>query len=242
VQRTNPASNVTNSGEQQLVIRRQHGGSTHYLLMNGESGDAYGRGEGHEQPDQLQLLYNVDDTSFLLDSGYDDAAGIDNSSWNYYYDHSVMQGIGVNGGLPSPRLAVSKKRLTISVYDVDHLYHTQYGNVDVLHGAQYLPQAITAYDASQYPAFTRRKVLFIDGFEPYLIDVNKATHNVSQGNLGGMDRQFKASYHVNSNTIDLNNFTSQGGRFVRWSNVGGSGEKSIRVPRWHRVFDASRYR
>ena len=77
-------------GRQEVVIKRKIGERTHYILLNGESGDAIERGEGHEQGDQLQLLYYVDDTSYLVDSGYDTAARLPNSTWNHYDDHNVM--------------------------------------------------------------------------------------------------------------------------------------------------------
>lgn len=49
------------TGEQQIVLRPSAcapggTGNCHYVLLNGESGRAYGGGEGHEQADQLQLL------------------------------------------------------------------------------------------------------------------------------------------------------------------------------------------
>lgn len=68
---TAPPSSVDEGSDQQVVARHSSGGQDHYVLLNGESGAAYVRGEGHEQPDQLQLLYYVNGTSFLMDSGYD---------------------------------------------------------------------------------------------------------------------------------------------------------------------------
>ncbi len=49
------------SGDQQIVLRPDNcstggSGDCHFVLLNGESGRAYGGGEGHEQADQLQLL------------------------------------------------------------------------------------------------------------------------------------------------------------------------------------------
>lgn len=84
---------VTGVDNQQLLIRRPDGqGQIHYLVLNGETGDAQERGEGHEQGDQLQLLYHIDGTSYVLDSGYDNADFPLNSTWNKYNDHNVMQG------------------------------------------------------------------------------------------------------------------------------------------------------
>ena len=64
---------VSDYARQEVVIRRKIGERNHYILLNGESGDAIVRGEGHEQGDQMQLLYYVDDTSYLVDSGYDNS-------------------------------------------------------------------------------------------------------------------------------------------------------------------------
>ena len=75
---------------QQVLVRKTVSDHSHYLLLNGEQGDAITRGEGHEQPDQLQLLYYVDGNSYLMDSGYDAPSTRHNSTWNGYNNHNVM--------------------------------------------------------------------------------------------------------------------------------------------------------
>ena len=105
---------VSDYARQEVVIRRKIAGREHYILLNGESGDAIERGEGHEQGDQMQLLYYVDDISYLVDSGYDKPdTGFpdvwDRSTWNNYTDHNVMTlepdatfWLNNNGGVRSP--------------------------------------------------------------------------------------------------------------------------------------------
>ena len=233
------ASETGVDGEQQIILRRNAGGNAcdqpdgsgdcHYIAMNGESGDAYGRGEGHEQADQLQLLYYVDGTSFLMDSGYDNASGTSNSTWNHYYDHNVLHGIGGSGGLPNPVLSIPKKRMVMEVNNPGYLYRTQHGNVDVLRGKQHLPEAIVLQDGTQAAANYKRDVLFVDGSDPYLIDFSRVKHWASWTNFANQDRQFKLSYHVNSNSLDLNGFNPyDGGEFITWSDVGDSG-KMVRM-------------
>jgi len=224
------ASQTGEDGEQQIVSRvTDENGKTHYILLNGESGDACGRGEGHEQADQLQLLYYVDDTSYLMDSGYDSGAGTDNSTWNHYYDHNVIRGLHApEGGLPNPFLAVTKGRMKIDVYNPDHLYLSQFGNVDLLQGKQYLPTAVVQIDGSRAPATLNRDVMVVGGETPYLIDFSWMRHNVNPPYPG--DRIFGLSYHGKSNSVDLNNFDSSDSRFISWSNVDDSGSNLYIFP------------
>ncbi|MCH2451437.1 MAG: hypothetical protein MK198_15030 [Gracilimonas sp.] len=89
---------VSGPNEQQIIHRyNDSSGRLHYLFLNGEHGTAISRGEGHEQPDQLQLLYYIDNTSYLMDTGYDAANFIEGippdweaSSWNKWELHNVM--------------------------------------------------------------------------------------------------------------------------------------------------------
>jgi len=129
------AAQTGQDGEQQLVLRREavssDGSALHYVLLNGESGDAIRRGEGHEQADQMQLLYYIDDVSYLLDSGYDNASGLSNSTWNHYADHNVMtmelhRGNG-EGGVKEPRVRFDKLRIVSNHQGVSALYRTTTG-------------------------------------------------------------------------------------------------------------------
>lgn len=170
------ASETGEDGEQQALVRFADArGRRHYVLLNGESGDAIRRGEGHEQADQLQLLYYVDDGTYLADSGYDHARGLDNSTWNHYYDHNVMvlalaDGNG-EGGLRKPRPRVGRPRIDARHHDVEALTLTAHGRVDVLHGHQRLdPDDDLRYG----PTADYRRTVFVvrDPDRPYLVDVN----------------------------------------------------------------------
>ncbi|ARA92176.1 hypothetical protein AWN76_002630 [Rhodothermaceae bacterium RA] len=98
----NSSSILTEGDEQQQVLRETYSGQEHYVFLNGEHGRAIDKGEGHEQPDNMQLLYNVGNHSYLVDSGYDDArfaksAILHNdarsaSTWSWYHDNNVMRG------------------------------------------------------------------------------------------------------------------------------------------------------
>ncbi len=184
-----PAANVGNTtaaqtgqdGEQQLVIRRtatSGEAAVHYVLLNGESDDAIRRGEGHEQADQMQLLYYVDDVSYLLDSGYDDAAGLDNSTWNHYADHNVMT-MGLDrgnreGGVKQPRVRLDKQRIVSNHQNVEAIYRTTTGRLDVLAAQIELDpdDELGSGPTGDY----RRTVLFVhDPQQPYLIDINAVT-------------------------------------------------------------------
>lgn len=114
---------LNESAEQQLVVRHPAGGNEHYLLLNGEHGGAIDWGEGHEHPDNMQLLYNVGGLSYLVDSGYNSVTTERDkglwlacltihtdcpwyrSAWNNHHDHNVMRGyrtIWLNSVYPQP--------------------------------------------------------------------------------------------------------------------------------------------
>ena len=162
---------------QQLVVRHAtRSGARHWVLLNGEWGDAITRGEGHEQADQMQLLYYVDDRSLLMDSGYDDAVGASNSYWNHYFDHNVLSIDGTangQGGVEAPRPDLFSTRITASHADVVDLEGSQAGLVTLLSATMDL------FDGDLQTgrlANYRRHVLFIaDQDNPYLIDINQGT-------------------------------------------------------------------
>ncbi len=196
------AAQTGQDGEQQLVLRREavssDGSALHYVLLNGESGDAIRRGEGHEQADQMQLLYYVDDVSYLLDSGYDNASGLSNSTWNHYADHNVMtmelqRGNG-EGGVKQPRLRIDKLRIVSNHQGVSVLYRTTTGRIDVLRAQIELDpdDELGSGPTSAY----RRAVLFIhDPQRPYLIDVNAVT------GVADSPFAFVMRYHGNADVL-----------------------------------------
>ncbi len=205
-----PASDYA---RQEVVIRREIGGRTHYILLNGESGDAIERGEGHEQGDQMQLLYYVDNLSYLVDSGYDKPYpgfpdAWDRSTWNNYTDHNVMtlspdapQWTNNNGGVRSPFYnRLSGHRIHSEHQDINEIYRQTHENIDLL-SAQIGLKAkatITNLGASGYHVFGKyyRNVLFIRDEEyPYIVDINAISRVDNRTNW------YKMYYHGNSNTV-----------------------------------------
>ena len=225
---------VSHVSEQQLVLREEMHEKTHYVVVNGEHGKAVERGEGHEQPDQLQLLYYVDDLSYLMDSGYDRAETVENSSWNHYYDHNVLTaGIG-EGGLRPPELRilevrkVSKPRL---VGEVDALYVNDHGNVTVLHGQQVLnvyPKALKATYS--------RDVVFVKGSTPYLIDFNRIEHQAEP--IRCDNNRFAMNYHVNSDEAYVSSSSGNDTGIIRWTSMRDRAGTSLTIYPMSIEFDA----
>lgn len=188
-----PAYDITNSDgqDQQLVLRRNSSSGMHYVLLNGERGRAITRGEGHEQPDQLQLLYYVGGTSYLMDSGYDKGGLSNNSTWNNYVYHngmSHMNGWNVNPPYNGWQLSIIDPdfaiRKIMDNHPVHNLAHATGGNITELSGNMTIYDYVdTGYiftdsisTLSQVKVFSllNRSVLFIhDGGNPYLIDINR---------------------------------------------------------------------
>ena len=127
---TLPADEIGNRSpldlqEEQVIIRRKVQDNTHYLCLHGEgSSDSIERGEGHEQPDQLQLLYYLNEHSLLMDAGYDRGHVFENSSWNRYTDHNVMAFDRGDSGMKAPH----KTLKTVSHTITDTLYLDEASN------------------------------------------------------------------------------------------------------------------
>lgn len=192
---------TSDSGEQQLIVRRSDGGKSHYVLLNGESGDAINHGEGHEQPDQLQLLYYIDDISYLVDSGYDDANGLGNSTWNHYYDHNIMaafvdpNGVGTEGGIWPPYVNEIPPKIVSNHQSVDYLYKEDKGKIDVLHGKVELMDmdaGLNLFPIADY----ERIVLSIEagnGAKHYLVDINAGIRDRLVSQLADEHERFSFS-------------------------------------------------
>ena len=187
------------------VILRRDGGSgacddlpedrvapCHYMLLNGETERSIGPGEGHEQSDQLQLLYYIDDTSYLIDGGYDSAPGIQNSSWSDYRYHNIMRADrrgheGGHGGMPGaiPGL-LCERRTSTPVGDliipfpcmfadhrpVESRTHERHERVDLVEASiSIFPDSPRSGDEVAY----RRSLFFVDDpAGPYIVDINAA--------------------------------------------------------------------
>ena len=236
-----------NNSEQQLVVRRDNGtgacnqisrartGDCHYVVLNGEHGDAIVRGEGHEQPDNMQLLYYVNGTSVLMDSGYDDAEFPGNSTWNHYYDHNVLnfgygeyeyydfngiEGNPFEGGLNPPFTYGPATRKVADHADINRLFARTQGKLTQLQAWQFLSlEPVSDID----PPLYKRDVLFVDGAEPYLVDMNRITHNFSDE---ARDRyKFRMNYYANDLSLQIPKpWSLETVQPVKWPNVDGSGQ------------------
>jgi len=203
--------NVGGSSEQQHIARYTDASGKHYyVLMNGEKGDAISRGEGHEQPDQLQLLYYIDGTSYVMDTGYDKPQGTGlswkPSSWNNWDDHNVM----VSKYLYTDPLLYSPQKGWTEAFGYKKRVISDYRDYDVEDFSQntVAPKIIelkgrvtsTAYnDIGQlegYLPYSRETLFIEDPDHPYLVDMNSmqgpspslSKYNIrmkyfSQGNL-----------------------------------------------------------
>jgi len=189
-------------------VRKTINSHTHYLLLNGEKGDAVSRGEGHEQPDQLQLLYYVDGNSYLMDTGYNQASYRHNSTWNGYNNHNVMtlnydENID-HGGVDSPKFDATSGRKVSNENPVNDLKLEKLhgGAIYHLSGTVVIHTLHTDYRA----AINHRDVLFINGDKPYVIDLNSLTN--SNHDLSG----FYMQYHGNGTSVwgEQNGWTSWG--------------------------------
>ena len=221
-----PGTTDADEDPHQIVLRRDGGTGScdqlpenrttpcHYVLFNGEPREGIKPGEGHEQSDQMQLLYYVDDHSFLMDAGYDNAPGVKNSTWSDYRHHNVMtayyedQGIG-HGGLPGPKLGLKCPIMTpceVGMF-ADHpsmeaMSHLQTGRIDQIEGRITL-ETDSNPDTAPTEVIYDRTVLFIDDDQrPYLIDINAAEWIRPDGDIPALPA-YEMRYFVNTNTIDL---------------------------------------
>ena len=204
--------------EEQVALVRRSGQSTgrvteHLIALNGEYGDAIVRGEGHEQADQLQLIYYVDDVSVLMDSGYDNASGVTNSSWNHYYDHNVLtifDGLHQrDGGLPPPNPDVFSFRIVSDHAPAEFLGQIESGRIDVLRGEVLLGLG-NAIDSAPIARYTRNVLIVGDPSDPYLIDINRGTSQDDH-------LFFRMSYHPGGQ------FITKIGSSYRWRLSTGNG-------------------
>ena len=206
----NPVNKKTAGGEgrQEVVVRRTIDNKQHYLLLNGESDDATIRGEGHEQADQMQLLYYVDDISYLVDSGYDSplftGASWYHSTWNNYLDHNVMtmepdtdSYYNNDGGIKAPDVSRFRVHIQAIHQNVHEIYYQVHGKIDLLSASIDLraSNGPADDDPTTKMADYYRNVLFIrDATHPYIVDINAVNR------IGEFTNWYKMFYHGNSNT------------------------------------------
>ncbi len=229
-------------GHQEVVVRRTIDNKQHYIVLNGETDPAIWRGDGHEQADQMQLLYYVDDISYLVDSGYDRPLppslthpDWDRSTWNDYPDHNVMTlepdkngWVNNNGGVRSPHVNIAQAHHVQAEHqDVHEISYRTYGKIDLLSAGIDLKAKAHRLNllASGRRTFGNyyRNVLFIrDENHPYIVDINAVKR------VNDYTNWYKMYYHVNSNStskIRLHSNTLQVAA-LRWNNMYVSEEKS----------------
>lgn len=208
---------LTNPEEQQFVIRHTDGSNKkHYISFVGEKDESITSGEGHEQPDQLQLLYYMDQFSFLTDGGYDNGSPQENSSWNGYLYTNTMQYNASDiqqtldfvtyqneGGLESPFASIVETRKVSEHDEAEIFYDNPAPNVEFLSGNVDLNFGTPTESESSY----NRSVLIVKGENPYIIDINDVLARSGRND-------FVMRYYGNSNQSDTEN-----GWFV-WENSG----------------------
>ena len=208
------SSQTGDDAEQQAIVRHtDSNGNNYYLLVNGESEDAISRGEGHEQADQLQLLYYVNGTSYLMDSGYDHGDPKDNSTWNKYSLHNVFHASDMldsqDDGLPPPYVRPDKLRKVSEHNWVDYLYSVQKPGVTTIYANVLLDHYMVPNDL--YNSEYNRKVLFIKndqyGLPPFIIDINSDV--ISDCSLNGVDKtvyQGTMQYASDTRNVDYSDY------------------------------------
>ena|GEM_PF-1176530 len=181
---------LTSASEQQFIQRfTDTADNEHYIFFNKEYGNAIIRGEGHEQPDQMQLLYYINDNSYLVDAGYDSAPTYNNDFRNGYFYHNVMhysyrdytkvgeKKIKENkGGLESPYVSTAgRKKSRRNHQDVtDSFYRNVSGNSKVTAFEGSLDIEIDYWTGGlRYIGDLNRRVVMVLDDEPYIIDFNR---------------------------------------------------------------------
>src|SRR5690625_3162659 len=216
---------LKDSDGMQLVIRRTDAeNGSHYLLLNGQRGQATDAGEGHEQPDQLQLIYFSDHQSYLVDPGYDRGYTRTNSSWNGYLHTNTMQYNAADirhtagfvttqneGGLQSPYVSVSDIRKVSVHHPADLVYDQPSPETEVLKGSVQLEFERPESSIANY----QRTVIAVAGEHPYVIDINDIEAITGR-------KDFVMRYHGNSDrTLTENGWFS-------WATTSGTDARADR--------------
>lgn len=209
--------------EEQLLFRRNLHGHEHYVCLHGEGNKAsIESGEGHEQPDQLQLLYYIDDRSVIMDCGYDYGSLVRNSRWNAYSEKNVMAYAEGDGGIESPgglpRWFDGVIRKVAQHQEVKHLYFvdTPSDRIHAFHGQVAL--RIGKYMRGVHHSEYDRTVFFVaDENRPYLIDLNRVWKTSGKDN-----RAYRMRYNIDGKQFQASSVDS---RWDEWFNVDKSGQQ-----------------
>ncbi len=242
------------NGTHEIVFRYiDNSGRDHFVYLNGEVGDAITRGEGHEQPDQLQLLYSVDEHSYLIDSGYNSAddngrfinviTGNDyiRSTWNNYKDHNVSLAYSIQfladeedllsdppsnwlGGIEYPERAGLEPRVNSDHQSVSELYYSTNSSNNV----------VVAYGKVELNSYNHNS----QNFEPFsdyrrrvLFIKDPDEPYLIDINMSNSNRIypgfFLTTYHGNSNDLSksLENTTDH----AVWRNIDDSDDKHLLI-------------
>ncbi len=235
---------ILGAEEQQTIYRRKDvHNQQHYIFLNTETSNSIDRGDGHQQPDNMQLLYYVDDVSYLMDSGYDAPKFITKyfppsvdwirSSWNNYSDHNVMIGRHSNmsiihpqepgTGIKYPVLDPLETRIDSHHTPIHSKSSSAVGNIDIIQASTYL-NTLDFYNVHPYTfAFYDRTILIIkDDNSQYMIDLN-STNALDKGyyNRG---YNFRTTYHVNASQV-INTPSNDG--YALWPYIGGYSDKHL---------------
>ncbi len=199
---------LTDPEEQQFVIRHTDASNQkHYITFVGEKDESITSGEGHEQPDQLQLLYYMNEYSFLTDGGYDNGSPQRNSSWNGYQFTNTMQYNASDiqrtldfvtyqneGGLESPFASIVETRKVSIHNEAQIFYESPASNIELFSGRVDLNFESPTESSSAY----NRSILVVKGENPYLIDINDITANNGRND-------FVMRYYGNSDQANKEN-------------------------------------
>jgi len=205
---------ITKASNPQYLIRHTDSvGDDHYLLFNKETGNDITRGEGHEQPDQMQILYYINDDSYIVDGGYDAGGQKINSTWNGYIYHNLMH-YSYNylsthhdgyveyqnfGGLESPKVVVTKSRKVSEHGDVTSArFRNISDNLKAIEGEVTLSMhnAPSGYIEADY----KRRLVMVLGNSPYIVDFNKIEEGYMPQQPDNNIIQ-KMHYYGNSNSL-----------------------------------------
>ena len=158
----------------------------HFVVLNTESLLAVEPGEGHEQPDQLQLLYYVDGESVIADAGYDHGGTVKgsftypfieavNSTWSKMSNHNVFS-LKYREGLSEPAIETSNwigKKANHGGIKNRSIFDS--GNIKILSGSMEIIASQNSIYSDPKIADYERNVFVIEGganIDPYFIDSN----------------------------------------------------------------------
>ena len=160
--------------------------SRYYLALNAEGGVSQGsisRGHGHEQQDNMNLVYYVDKASVLMDAGYDSGSR-NGSTWHTYIDQNVLRlhdaycfglrptDYGGSNPLRDPPDSDGRGASALLV--------RQYGQIRHIYAAQTLNDNPRDSGCDEWKSYYERDVLMI-GDNEYIIDINSNKKADSQG-------------------------------------------------------------